>query len=90
MAVLGAADGSVGVIGGTEVFGLLLDRYDLFHLSRVSDVRLPGGRPIFPDVPTQTPEEVLVGYGLEAGPRQVLDAVKGLTLVSRCRASKRD
>jgi dihydrofolate reductase len=90
MAVLGAADGSVGVIGGTEVFGLLLDRYDLFHLSRVSDVRLPGGRPIFPDVPTQTPEEVLVGYGLEAGPRQVLDAVKGLTLVSWHRASNRD
>jgi hypothetical protein len=56
----------------------------------VSDVRLPGGRPIFPDVPTQTPEEVLVGYGLEAGPRQVLDAVKGLTLVSWHRASNRD
>jgi dihydrofolate reductase len=90
MAVLGAADGSVGIIGGTEVFGLFLDRYDLFHLSRVSDVRLPGGRPIFPDVPTQTPEVVLVGYGLEAGPRQVLDAVKGLTLVSWRRASKRD
>ena len=90
MAVLGAADGSVGVIGGTDVFGLFLDRYDLFHLSRVYDVRLPGGRPIFPDVPTQTPEEVLVGYGLEAGPRQVLDAVKGLTLVSWHRASNRD
>jgi dihydrofolate reductase len=90
MAVLGAADGSVGVIGGTDVFGLFLDRYDLFHLSRVSGVRLPGGRPVFPEVPTRTPEEVLVGHGLEAGPRQVLDAVKGLTLVSWRRASKRD
>lgn len=90
MAVLGAADGSVGVIGGTEVFGLFLDRYDLFHLSRVSDVRLPGGRPVFPEVPTRTPEEVLVGHGLAAGPRQVLDAAKGLTFVSWRRASKRD
>jgi dihydrofolate reductase len=90
MAVLGAADGSVGVIGGTDVFGLFLDRYDLFHLSRASDVRLQGGRPVFPEVPARTPEEVLVGHGLEAGPRQVLDALKGLTLVSWHRASKRD
>ena len=29
MAVLGAADGSIGVIGGSDVFGLFLDRYDV-------------------------------------------------------------
>ncbi len=90
MAALGAADGSVGVIGGTDVFGFFLDRYDLFHLSRAPSVRLPGGRPIFPDVPTRTPEEILVGHGLEAGSRQLLDTVKGLTLVSWHRASKPD
>jgi dihydrofolate reductase len=90
MAVLGAADGSVGVIGGTEVFGLFLDRYDVFHLSRVPDVQLPRGRPVFPDVPTRTPEEVLASHGLQAGPQQALDAVKGLTLVSWHRTSKRD
>jgi dihydrofolate reductase len=90
MAVLGAADGSIGVIGGTDVFGLFLDRYDVFHLSRAPDVQLPGGRPVFPDVPTRTPEEVLASHGLQAGPRQALDAVKGLTLVSWHRASKRD
>jgi dihydrofolate reductase len=90
MAVLGAADGSVGVIGGTDVFGLFLNRYDIFHLSRAPDVRLPGGRPVFPDVPTLTPEEVLADHGLEAAPRQALDAVKGLTLVSWHRTSKRD
>jgi len=90
MAVLGAADGSVGVIGGTDVFGLFLDRYDVFHLSCAPDVQLPGGRPVFPDVPTRTPEEVLASHGLQAGPQQALDAVKGLTLVSWHRASKRD
>ena len=90
MAVLGVADGSVGVIGGTDVFGLFLDRYDVFHLSRAPNVQLPDGRPVFPEVPTRTPEEVLVGHGLEAGPRQVLDALKGLTLVSWHRASNRD
>jgi dihydrofolate reductase len=90
MAVLGAADGSIGVIGGTDVFGLFLDRYDVFHLSCAPDVQLPGGRPVFPDVPTRTPEEVLASHGLQAGPQQALDAVKGLTLVSWHRASKRD
>src|SRR5450830_1282975 len=33
MTVLGVVDGSVGVIGGTDVFGLFLDRYDVFYLS---------------------------------------------------------
>jgi dihydrofolate reductase len=31
---LGVPDGSVGVIGGTDVFGMFLDRYDVFYLSR--------------------------------------------------------
>ena len=32
MAVLGMPEGSIGVIGGAEVFGLFLDRYDVFYL----------------------------------------------------------
>ena len=34
MAVLGVSDGRIGVIGGTDVFGIFLDRYDVFYLSR--------------------------------------------------------
>jgi dihydrofolate reductase len=34
LAVLGASNGSLGVIGGTDVFGLFLDRYDIFVLTR--------------------------------------------------------
>lgn len=49
LAVLRVADGIVGVLGGTDVFGLFLDRFDVFHLTRAPDVRLPGGRPIFPE-----------------------------------------
>ena len=82
MAVLGAADGSVGVIGGTDVFGLFLDCYDVFHLSRAPDVRLPGGRPVFPEVPVRTPEQVLASHGLERGQRQVLDPEKDLEVVA--------
>ena len=73
MAALGTPDGIVGIIGGPDVFGMFLDRYDVFHLSRAPDVRLPGGRPVFPEVPTRTPEEVLASHGLASGQRQVLD-----------------
>ena len=90
LALLGALDGNVGVIGGTDVFGMFLDRYDVFHLSRAPDVRLPDGRPIFPEVPARTPEEVLASHGLDRGQRRVLDPAKGLAIVSWQRSSKID
>jgi dihydrofolate reductase len=79
---LGIPGAATAVIGGPEVFALFLDRYDVFHLSRVPGVRLPGGRPVFPEVPARTPEEVLAAHGLVPDPRQVLDPQKGLTLVN--------
>ena len=88
MAVLGTPDGSIGVIGGTEVFGIFLDRYDIFYLSRAPGVRLPGGRPVFPEVPARTPEEVLARYGLDRGQQQVLDTENGLAVVGWHRSSK--
>jgi dihydrofolate reductase len=88
LALLGTPDGSVGIIGGTEVFGMFLDRYGVFHLSRAPNVRLPGGRPVFPEVPTRTPEEVLTSHGLDRGKRQVLDPTKGLVVVSWKRSAK--
>jgi dihydrofolate reductase len=88
LAVLGMPDGRVGVIGGTEVFGMFLDRYDVFHLSRAPNVRLPGGRLVFPEVATHTPEEVLASHGLHRGQRKVLDPAKGLAVVSWRRSSR--
>ena len=91
LAALGVLDGSsVGVIGGTGVFGMFLDRYDIFYLSRAPGVRLPGGRPVFPEVPSRTPEQVLASHGLEHRQRQVLDPAKGLAVVSWRRALKTD
>ena len=90
LAALGTPDGIVGIIGGPDVFGMFLDRYDVFHLSRAPDVRLPGGRPVFPEVPTRTPEEVLASHGLAPGQRQVLDPAKRLAVVSWQRSSKPD
>ena len=90
LAVLGATDGSVGVIGGTDVFEMFLDRYDFFHLSRVPNVRLPGGRPVFAEVPARSPEDVLASHGLRPGPLQVLQPATGLAVVSWQRSSRSD
>ncbi len=86
MAVLGISDGTIGVIGGTDAFWMFLDLYDVFYLSRAPGVTLPGGRPIFPEVPARTPEEVLARHGLHRGNRQVLDPGKGVAVVSWYRA----
>jgi hypothetical protein len=82
LASLGAPEASIGVVGGTAVFGMFLDLYDVFHLSRAPNVRLPGGRPVFPEVPAQTPEAVLLHHGMQAGERQMLDQALGVSLVS--------
>jgi dihydrofolate reductase len=81
---LGAPDGMLAVIGGADVNQIFLERgYDAFHLSRVAGIRLPGGRPVFPDVrPSRTPEDLLAAHGLKPGPQQVLDRATGATLVT--------
>jgi len=82
LAAIGVPDAAIGVIGGAEVFALFLDCYDVFYLSRAPDVRLPGGRPVFPEVPARTPEDVLSRHGLMPGPVTVLDPAMGLTMVA--------
>jgi dihydrofolate reductase len=77
---LGVTDAKLGVVGGTYVFGMFLDSYDEFHLTRAPGVRLPGGRPVFPGVPGQTPEQIMARHGLNPGPPQVLDAANGITV----------
>jgi dihydrofolate reductase len=83
-AALGLAAGTLGVVGGTEVFDLFLNvGYDSFHLSRADKVKLPGGPPVFSQVGLgRSPEDVLAEFGLEPSPRQVLDAASQLSLVT--------
>jgi hypothetical protein len=80
LAALGVPEARVGIVGATDVFALFLDRYDVFHLSRAAGVFLPGGTPVFPTVPAQTPEKVLANHGLIGGRRRVLDRANGVTL----------
>jgi dihydrofolate reductase len=75
--------GPIAVIGGTDVFDLFLGRYDVFHLSRATRVKIPGGQPLFSAVnPATTVEDVLMRHGLRAGPARDIDAAAGITLTT--------
>jgi dihydrofolate reductase len=80
---LGVTDGTIAVIGGSEVFSQFLPLYDAFHLSRTANAKIPGGIPVFTEVgPNATPEDVLARHGLKPGPRHDLDKAAGVTLVT--------
>jgi dihydrofolate reductase len=75
--------GALAIIGGTDVFGHFLEHgYDVFHLTLVRNALLPGGRPVFPGVPMNTPQELLANHGLTSGPPHLLEATSGTTLVT--------
>jgi dihydrofolate reductase len=76
----GVKTGMVAIIGGPEVFGMFLDRYDTFWLSQAPHVRLPGGEACFPGVPARSPQDILATHGLRAGDAQVLDAANGVSV----------
>lgn len=80
---LGIGDGTVAVIGGTEVFSLFLPLYDAFHLSQAANAKIPGGLPVFSEVgPNATPEDVLARHGLKPGPRRDLDRATGVSVMT--------
>jgi dihydrofolate reductase len=80
---LGIGDGTIAVIGGTEVFSLFLPLYDAFHLSQAANAKIPGGLPVFSEVgPNATPEDVLARHGLKPGPRRELDPAAGVSVVT--------
>jgi dihydrofolate reductase len=88
--MLGVRNGTVAILGGTEIYGLFLCRYDLFHLSRLAGLRLPGGRPVFPQVPKWKPEDVLASTGLIPGPQLLLDLARGATVTSWQQGTRRE
>ena len=82
----GVHSGTAAIIGGPDVFGMFMDRYDTFWLSQAPRVRLPGGVPCFPGVPQQSPQEVLTAHGLRAGVAQVLDSADDVSVTPWRRA----
>ena len=71
---VGVHAGTVAIIGGPDVFGMFLDRYDTFWLSQAPRVRIPDGEGCFPGVPARSPQAIMAAHGLQPGPAQILDA----------------
>jgi dihydrofolate reductase len=71
---LGIENGTLAVVGGTDVFGLFLAiGYDAFYLTR-TEASVPGGRPVFPGVGSlATVEEVMARHGLALRGTRPLD-----------------
>jgi dihydrofolate reductase len=76
----GVASGMVAIIGGPEVFGMFMDRYDTFWLSQAPHVRLPGGEPCFPGVPAHSPQDILAAHGMKAGDARILDSADAVSV----------
>ena len=72
--------GTVAILGGTEIFGRFLPRYDIFHLSHVAGLRLPFGRAVFPEVPQHSSQAVLSLSGLTQAAERMLDVSRSVTL----------
>jgi dihydrofolate reductase len=76
----GTRSGTVAIIGGPQVFGMFMDRYDAFWLSQAPKVRLPDGEPCFPGVPRRSPQQILAAHGLQAGEAMILDPEDGVSV----------
>ena len=76
----GVSAGTVAIIGGPDVFGMFMDRYDTFWLSQAPKVRLPGGEACCPGVPQLSPQDILAAHGLSAGEAQILDPADGVSV----------
>lgn len=85
-ALAGVTSGDVAVIGGTEIFDMFLDRYDVFWLSQAPRVTLPGGVPIFREVPARSAQQILHAHGLTPRQKQMLDAERDISVVEWVRS----
>jgi len=76
----GVGHGTVAIIGGPDVFGMFMDRYDTFWLSQAPLVRIPDGEGCFPGVPAQSPQAIMAAHGLKAGQARILDATNQVSV----------
>jgi hypothetical protein len=88
LAALDAPNARVGVVGAADVFGMFLSRFESFYLTRGPDIVLPGGRPVFPGVPGETPEQVLGAAGLVPRGEVALDPDSKLVVAHWCRPGR--
>jgi len=78
----GATSGTIAIIGGPVVFGMFMDRYDVFYLSQAPHVHLSDGEACFPGVPERSPQQVLAAHGLTAAETHMLDPEFGVSVTA--------
>jgi dihydrofolate reductase len=67
LTALGPPNTNIAILGATTVFEIFLNSFENFFVSRVANVQLPGGRPVFASVPALSPEQVLADHGMARG-----------------------
>lgn len=82
---LGVSEGAIAVLGGPGIYRLFLPRYNIFYLSRASNLQIPGGLAIFAGDPGRSPESVLASNGMQRMKHEVLDADYGVNVATWCR-----
>lgn len=81
-AAANVVSGTAAIIGGPDVFGMFMDRYDTFWLSQAHGVRIPDGVGGFPGVPSVTPQEVFAQHGLRAAEVRKLDPARNVDVTA--------
>jgi hypothetical protein len=82
LAHAGVTSGKVAIIGGPIVFGMFMNRFDVFWLSEAAHVQVPNGQGCFPGVPEKPPQDMLASHGLSATETRVLDAANDVTVTA--------
>lgn len=82
----GVISGNAAIIGGPDVFGMFMDRYDVFWLSQAHRLTIPDGTGGFPGIPQRSPQHILAAHGLKAAETRVLDAERGVDVTAWKRA----
>ncbi len=82
----GVTSGVAAIIGGPNVFGMFMDRYDIFWLSQAHDLKIPDGLGGFPGIPARTPQDILASHGLRASELLKLDPAHNVDVTAWRRA----
>lgn len=82
----GVTSGTAAIIGGPDVFGMFMERYDTFWLSQAHRLTIPGGFGGFPGIPPRSAQDILTAHGLKAAETRVLDAERGVDVTAWRRA----
>ena len=82
----GVTSGTAAIIGGPDVFGMFMERYDTFWLSQAHRLKIPNGIGGFPGIPPRSPQDVLTAHGFKAAETRVLDAERAVDVTAWRRA----